>query len=123
MANSSTRLSNRSEIYAGTHAPKLFEVRDEPTDSPDWVDQITTWHTPKGDLREVFLKSTRKKPGYHKEYMLKEPADLKRLLSLPYTPYPFSADAYWKADEAGREHDVAGCRSGIRNHDRDGRRQ
>ena len=94
------------DIYAGTHAPKLFEVRDEPTDSPDWVDQITTWHTPKGDLREVFLKSTRKKPGYHKEYMLKEPADLKRLLSLPYTPYPFSADAYWKADEAAGDSGI-----------------
>jgi hypothetical protein len=88
------------DIYAGVHSAKLCEMRDEPTGSPDWVDQITTWHTPRGDLREVFLKSTHKKPGYHKEYMLKEPDDLRKVLSLPYEPYPFSADGYRQTEQA-----------------------
>ena len=87
-------------IYAGIHGAQLCEVRDLPTDAPDWVDQVTTWHTPEGDLREVFLKNTRKKPGYHKEYLLKEPADLKKLMSLPYAPFPFSPDNYRTTDRA-----------------------
>lgn len=87
-------------IYAGINAQKLCEVHDAPTDSPAWVDQITTWHTPEGDLREVFLRSTCKKPGYHKAYLLKEPGDLKKLLSLPYAPHPFSPAGYLQTERA-----------------------
>ena len=85
-------------IYAGQHAARLIESKEEPTPSPDWVHVVTTWHTPQGDLREVFIKSTRGKPGYEHEYLLKEPGDIRRLLSLPYEPFPFDAKAYRETD-------------------------
>jgi len=81
-------------IYAGTHASECIESREEPTDSPAWVNAITTYHTPAGDLREVFQKSTQGKPGYEREYLLKEPGDIRKLLALPYAPHPFSAKDY-----------------------------
>ena len=85
-------------IYCGQHAERLIETCTEPTDSPDWVRQITVYHTPSGDLRQVFRASTRKKPGYIAEYLLKEPGDIEKLLSMPYEPHPFSADDYRHVD-------------------------
>ena len=93
-------------IYAGIHAAARCDVHDKPTDSPEWVDQVTTWHTPEGDLREVFQKSTCRKPGYHKEYLLKEPGDLKKLLSLPYKPFPFSAAGYLQTERAAADSGI-----------------
>jgi len=93
-------------IYSGANSEKVGEMHDEPTDSPEWVNQVCTLHTPQGDLREVFLKSTRRKPGYHKEYFLKEPADLRKLLSLPYAPCPFSADNYRAVDKTAGDSGI-----------------
>lgn len=81
-------------IYCGKKADELVETHETPTDSPEWVDQITVYHTPGGDLRQVFRNSTSRRPGYHKEYLLKEPNDITKLLSIPYEPYPVSADVY-----------------------------
>ncbi|MFH1568068.1 MAG: uroporphyrinogen decarboxylase family protein [Gemmatimonadota bacterium] len=85
-------------IYCGRRAGELLESRTEPTPSPEWQRQITVYHTPGGDLRQVFLASTRKRPGYMVEHLLKEPADIGRLLSVPYEPYPFSAEEYRRVD-------------------------
>lgn len=86
------------EMYAGRHTERLFESEEVPTESPEWVRVITTYHTPQGDLRGVFQRSTRGKPGYTIEHPLKEPADIRRLLSLPYEPFPFDARAYHDDD-------------------------
>lgn len=85
-------------IYCGKQAGELIKSHTEPTDSPDWVHQITTYQTPVGELRQVFRASTRKRPGYIEEYLLKEPGDVEKLLSIPYEPYPFSADDYRRVD-------------------------
>ncbi len=82
------------DIYAGRHAERRVERKEVPTDSPDWVHAITTFHTPQGDLREIFQQSTCGKPGYEIEHLLKEPADIRKLLSLPYEPFPFDAGPY-----------------------------
>ncbi len=63
-----------------------------PTSSPLWNDHITVYHTQLGDLRTVYRASTIGEPGYIMEYAVKEQDDLKKLLSMPYTPYPFSCD-------------------------------
>lgn len=89
---------SRFSIYCGKKTAQLVKMHEEPTDSPDWVDQTTIYHTPNGELREVYRKSTCKKPGYQKEYLLKEPDDIKKLLAMPYEPYPFSSEAYRSAD-------------------------
>lgn len=89
---------SKFSIYCGKDAEQRIETRDEPTDSPDWVEQVTIYHTPDGDLREIFRKSTCRKPGYQKEHLLKEPDDIKKLLSIPYEPYPFCADEYLQTE-------------------------
>ena len=92
------RSGSAFNVYCGVRSAELIEVYDEPTDSPEWVEQVTVYDTPEGDLREVFTKSVSNKPGYEKEYLLKEPEDIRKLLSLPYEPYMFSTDAYREAD-------------------------
>jgi hypothetical protein len=59
---------------------------------------VTTWQTPEGELREVFQKSTVGKPGYEVEHLLKEPDDIRKLLSLPYEPHPFDRAEYDRVD-------------------------
>jgi hypothetical protein len=73
-------------IYAGRNAEKLIERAEEPTAEPEWIKVVTTYHTPQGDLREVFQQSAIGKPGYEMEYLLKEPSDIRKLLSIPYEP-------------------------------------
>jgi hypothetical protein len=85
-------------IYAGRHFERLVESQEIPTDQPEWTRVITTYHTPQGDLREVFQKSTCGKPGYEMEYLLKEPEDIRKLLSLPYEVFPFDPKPYHDAD-------------------------
>jgi hypothetical protein len=85
-------------IYAGRHAGRVEERRTVATAAPEWVRIVTTWHTPGGDLREVFQKSTCDRPGYQVEHLLKEPSDISKLLSLPYEPFPFDPEPYRETD-------------------------
>lgn len=94
-------------IYAGRHAECLIRQKEVPTTSPEWLQVITTYQTPQGELREVFQKSTCGKPGYEIEYLLKEPADIRKLLSLPYEPFPFDAKPYRDADACVGERGLA----------------
>ena len=85
-------------LYFGAAAARCTETRIEPTSDPAWELHVTTYHTPAGDLRQVFRASTRQRPGYITEHALKEPADIRRLLSVPYEPFPFDAQEYLRAD-------------------------
>ena len=58
----------------------------ERIDHPDWVETITTWHTPGGDLRTRHLSSKRGLPGMQMEFAVKSPEDVERVLSVPYVP-------------------------------------
>ena len=90
-------------LYCGQHSGRI-ETHTEPTASPDWVHQITVYHTPEGDLRQVFRASTHQRPGYLAEHLLKEPDDIPKLLSLPYESYPFSPAEYCRVDaEVGQD--------------------
>ncbi len=88
------------ELYGGVAGETLFHREEEPTDSDEWVDLVTTLSTPDGDLRRVDRESTCKKPGYHIEHLLKEPGDITKLLSMPYDPYPFSTEAFLAKEHA-----------------------
>lgn len=88
------------ELYGGAAGESLFHREEQPTDSAEWVDVVTTLSTPDGDLRRVDRRSTCKKPGYHMEYLLKEPGDITKLLSMRYEPYPFSTEAFLEKEQA-----------------------
>ena len=79
-------------IYYGKSDKMPVTGEVKPTDSPLWNDHITTYHTSRGDLRTIYRASTIGEPGYTVEYAVKEEADLEKLLSMPYEPYPFSCD-------------------------------
>ncbi|MEW6755272.1 MAG: uroporphyrinogen decarboxylase family protein [Candidatus Latescibacterota bacterium] len=95
------------DIYCGRHRAERIESRSEPTPSAEWVHQITVYHTPQGDLTQVFQASTHGRPGYIREYLLKEPGDVQRLLSMPYDPFPFSAEEYHRVDGEVGEAGIA----------------
>lgn len=81
-------------IYAGEYAGRFFRSETRPTGDPEWNDRITYCETGGGTLRSVDRVSTVGKPGYTVEHMLKEPGDLKKLLTLPYEPYPADMKGY-----------------------------
>ena len=64
------------------HLPYPSGVRTEPY-SEDWARQITTLHTPAGDLVRSSLVGLRKQPGYIERHFLKDRADAEKFLSLP----------------------------------------
>ncbi len=86
------------DLYCGRHRDRHVAVREEPTDSSLWVDVVRTVRTPRGLLQSVLTRSTQNRPGYQKEYLLKEPDDIPRLLSLPYDPFEFDPQTYHETD-------------------------
>jgi len=77
--------------------PTRSEEKD--TGSSEWVDHIAHIDTPDGTLRSVYRASTRRHPGYTMEHLVKEPSDLKKLLSVPYVAEEFDPKGYWEADK------------------------
>ena len=78
-------------MYCGKkYERELIEHEYRETDQPIWRDLHTTYHTPKGDLHGVKRFSTIGEPAYNIEYMVKEPEDLDKLLSLPYEQDEYS---------------------------------
>jgi hypothetical protein len=55
-------------------------------DRDDWTAHYTVYHTPGGDLRTMFLSSKRGLPGMQMEFMVKDLADLDKVLAVPYEP-------------------------------------
>jgi len=88
------------EMLAGSHGAHLQHCVEEPSESPEWTREITTIATPAGTLRQVYLKSTCGKPGYMVEHLLKEPGDVRKLLSLPYEPMPIETSSFQQLDDS-----------------------
>lgn len=61
-----------------------------------WVQRHTVYHTPMGDLRHIEMISKFDEPGYTIEYPVKEPEDLKKILSMKYEPFPYSDNIEYK---------------------------
>ncbi|MEX0775870.1 MAG: uroporphyrinogen decarboxylase family protein [Phycisphaeraceae bacterium] len=94
-------------VYCGQHGKTLYEVRQQKTASPDWVEEILIYHTPRGDLREVNYIGTHGQPGYEVEFPLKEPDDIGKLLSMPYEPCPIDVQRFRAADVAVGDAGIA----------------
>lgn len=83
-------------IYAGRKSGRLIKTYTRRTGDPQWVERLTAVKTPGGLLQSIERVSTIGDPGYTIEYMLKEPGDIKKLLSLPYVPYAIQVKPYLK---------------------------
>ena len=77
-------------IYCGKYADQLVVKEYKATEQPMWQDLHTTFHTPKGDLHGIERISTIGEPSYTMEYMIKEPEDFEKLLSMPYLQNDFN---------------------------------
>lgn len=82
------------DMYAGKNKEKYTEIWLTDTKEPTWKNQHTVFHTPKGDLHSVDRISTVGEPSYTMEYMIKEPEDIEKLLSMTYEPYPADRKDY-----------------------------
>ncbi len=85
-------------LHWGRAAGDITSQTEVPTESDDWVDVVTETRTPGGVLRSVFRRSTVGKPGYQREYPVKDPDQLEWVLNFPYEPLPFSLDPYLKSE-------------------------
>lgn len=81
-------------IHAGANIGKYQETYTTEADHPDWRIHHTVFHTPKGELHMAERLSSKGYPGYTKEYMIKEPEDIEKLLSMEYIPFPLNRDGY-----------------------------
>ena len=76
-------------VYCGRYADSHISYYLEDTAQETWKDQHCIYHTPEGDLHGVERISTVGEPSYTLEYPVKEPEDLRRIMTLPYEAYPF----------------------------------
>lgn len=88
---------SRFNVHWGAEKPPTG-TEERPGPSAEWVDQVTTIDTPAGRLRSVYRAGVDGRPGYQVEHLVKEPADLKCLLSVPYAPFPFDAADFEKSE-------------------------
>lgn len=88
------RTASRFDIHWGARTGEIVHEEERPTDSPDWVDRVTTVTAAGRPLTSVYRASTRGFPGRRIEPLLKEPEDIRRVLSLVYEPYPFDAEPF-----------------------------
>jgi len=86
--------SSPFDIYNGMNSKGLVECTIKNTIETNWKDKHITFHTPVGDLHGVERISTVGEPSYTLEYMLKDPQDIKKLLSIDYVPFPFQVQDY-----------------------------
>lgn len=99
--------SSPFNLFFGAARDRVMRVQRRPTSSKDWVEEVTTVRTPSGLLQSVYTASTRRRPGYQKEHLLKEPSDIRKLMSVPYHPFPFDARPFRARDRALGEAGVA----------------
>ncbi len=92
-----TGAGSEFDLWWGRARDEIVETEEIPTDSEEWVEVVTRVRVPAGTLRSVFTRSTVGNPGYEKEHLFKDPADIEKALAVPYRPFPFSADGFHSA--------------------------
>jgi len=93
------------DLHWGADPPPI-RTEDRGAGSDEWVERVTHVETPAGPLRSVYRASTVGRPGYTVEHMVKEPRDLKKLLSVPFVPHPFDASYYGAAEREVGERGI-----------------
>jgi hypothetical protein len=91
--------SSHTDTVLGMEGEKITETSIIPG-KDGWEDVITVFHTPMGDLKEVFRRNHDGSPGYTLEHPVKQDRDLEALLSVEYEPFPLCLENYIQMDEA-----------------------
>ena len=94
------QLSINVHSHCGILEKECVYEYDEPCEIPNWRQVRTVMKTPLGDLTSLRRVSTIGEPEYKLEYFVKEPDDVRKLLSAPYEPYPFDPTRFNAIDAA-----------------------
>ena len=94
------QLSINVHSHCGRLEKECVYEYDEPCDIPNWRQVRTVMKTPLGDLTSLRRVSTIGEPEYKLEYFIKEPCDVRKLISAPYEPYPFDPSRFNTIDAA-----------------------
>jgi len=94
------QLSLHVHSYCGKLDSEVIQEYDEPCDIPNWRNVRTIMRTPLGDLTSLKRVSKIGEPEYKLEHFVKEPEDIRKLLSAPYAPYPFDPTRFNAIDAA-----------------------
>ncbi|NQU09412.1 hypothetical protein HQ590_01365 [bacterium] len=86
-------------LYWGAE-PTPTTVERRPTESLEWIEEVTTVRTLGGPLRQVRRVSTVGRSGYFTERYLKEPADIETFLGVRYVLPPFDPEPHRALDRA-----------------------
>ena len=70
-----------------------------PSGLPAYVEQVTTYTTPAGELTEINYASLEGKPGYRRKYLLETEGDVEKLLSIPYVRPRPDCSGFSRLDE------------------------
>jgi len=93
------------DIHWGVHRDDMLEVNTVRVND-EWVDIETVAHTPAGIMKGTYRESTLGNPGYIREHMLKEPEDIRKVLSIPYEPFTFSAAEYLEKERSAGDNGI-----------------
>lgn len=88
--------SSKLDVLFGSENSHIITVEDKPLPDINWVDRHTFLELPEKKLHSVQRYSRIGEPGYDLEHFVKDPDDLKALLSIGYEPYPIDMTSYNK---------------------------
>ena len=94
------------DIYGGIYGGDLWRRWEEPSESDKWVIVRTELKTSQGVLTCARKDSTVGLPSYDIEPLLKQPKDIKILLSAPYEPFPFTTKPFEAAEASIGERGI-----------------
>jgi len=70
-------------VWAGIDRESLDRTVDEVPVDDDWVEDVVTIETPKGQLTEAFRRSLKGEPGFQTKHAIESDDDLERFFSIP----------------------------------------
>lgn len=99
-------VEDRFEPCWGAEPPPTQVVR-RPSADEKWIEVVTTIATPAGPLRRVRRNAADGGPGYEMEYLIKEPEDLEKLLSVHYVQPPLEVRPFLETDRLVADRGIA----------------
>ena len=81
--------------------------------SDDYERHVTVLHTPRGDLKSMYLRSLKGQPGRQVECLLKTREDAQKYLSLPVETPKCDVSGFFEADRAIGTRGIAEAQMGL----------
>ncbi len=97
----------KSLYYFGDHKDRSARESWTEPHNEEFERQVTVVHTPKGDLRECFMRGLLGQPGYTEKHLIETPEEAERYLSLPAENFVFDPEDFFALDRKIGDRGVA----------------